>query len=254
MSSQKPCLGASKHKIEENKYMGLSSTLKLNCARAVINYRPLYSVLSLVSLSLLLGLLQGCQSSPQKQYYVLTTANEQPLLKLETEQAGINTTELKQTIGVGPVEIPEYLHLSQILYQAEDGSLQRMANSYWAEPLTQGIARVISLNLSQGDTSRNLILFPWRADNRPRYSVNIKLLSLNINASQTQRVAKLVANWELKDTNNINYLAREHFSATINAQPDAPGLTQAYSALLAQLTEQIGAQIEAQVEVELATK
>lgn len=226
--------------------MGLSSTLKRNCAHKAINFRPLnfrplYSVLSLVSLSLLFALLLGCQSSPQKQYYVLTAPNEPAQVRLGTEQQRVNTKELKQTIGIGPVEIPEYLHLSQILYQAQDGSLQRMANSYWAEPLTQGIARVISLNLSQGDTSRNLILFPWRADNRPRYSVNIKLLSLNIDSSQTQRVAKLVANWELKDTNNINYLAREHFSATINAQPDAPGLTQAYSALLAQLTEQIEA-------------
>jgi uncharacterized lipoprotein YmbA len=247
MSSQKPYLGASKHKIEEeNKYMGQFSKQKNTCDGSALNFRPLnfrplYLLLSLVSLSLLLGLVQGCQSSPLKQYYVLTAADEQPPLRLETEQTSINTTELKQTIGIGPVEIPEYLHLSQILYQAEDGSLQRMDNSYWAEPLDQGIARVISLNLSLGDSSRNLISFPWRADNRPRYSVNIKLLSLNINASQTQRVAELVANWELKDTSNINYIARKHFSATVNAQPNAAGLTQAYSALLAQLTEQIGA-------------
>ncbi|PKG77621.1 hypothetical protein CXF80_04435 [Shewanella sp. Actino-trap-3] len=175
---------------------------------------------------LALSLLFGCQSSPTKQYFVLTAIPSQI-------EAG--STRLDRDIGIGPVEIAEYLNFTQVVYQREDGSLQRFTNSYWAEPLDQGISRVIRLNLSQGDRSRNLILFPWRADNRPQYSIKIKIISLNrdgINAS-------IKTNWELIDIRSNRHIERQHFAATTEAGSTAAELVNAYSYLLAQLAQEM---------------
>jgi uncharacterized lipoprotein YmbA len=175
---------------------------------------------------LALSLLFGCQSSPTKQYFVLTAIPSQI-------EAG--STRLDRDIGIGPVEIAEYLNFTQVVYQREDGSLQRFTNSYWAEPLDQGISRVIRLNLSQGDRSRNLILFPWRADNRPQYSIKIKIISLNrdgVNAS-------IKTNWELIDIPSNRHIERQHFAATTEAGSTAAELVKAYSYLLAQLAQEI---------------
>jgi len=180
---------------------------------------------------LALSLLAGCQSSPTKQYFVLT-AMPSPI------EAG--STRLVRNIGIGPVDIAEYLNLTQVVYQLNDGSLQRFANSYWAEPLEQGISRVISVNLSQGDPSRNLISFPWRADNRPQYSIKIKVISLNRDGIH----AKINANWELLNIPLNRYVERQHFAAVTTAGSTAAELVNAYSDLLAQLAQEIDTSLQ----------
>ncbi|MBB1439935.1 membrane integrity-associated transporter subunit PqiC [Shewanella sp. SG41-4] len=175
---------------------------------------------------LLLSLVSGCQSSPEKQYFVLTAMPSQMVS---------GSTALEHDIGIGPIDVAEYLHFTQLMYQLDDGSLQRFANSYWAEPLEQGISRVMSINLSQGDRRRNLVLFPWRANNTPQYSIKIKVTSLNRDGNN----ARLNANWEL--TNNLLHqtLAKQNFIAVTNAGSTTAELVSAYSNLLAQLAKEI---------------
>ncbi|MGI2225154.1 PqiC family protein [Shewanella frigidimarina] len=175
---------------------------------------------------LLLSLVSGCQSSPEKQYFVLTAMPSQMVF---------GSTALEHDIGIGPIDIAEYLHFTQLMYQLDDGSLQRFANSYWAEPLEQGISRVMSINLSQGDRRRNLVLFPWRANNTPQYSIKIKVTSLNRDGNN----ARLNANWELTNNPLNQTLAKQNFIAVTNAGSTATELVSAYSNLLALLAKEI---------------
>ena len=175
---------------------------------------------------LLLSLVSGCQSSPEKQYFVLTAMPSQMVS---------GSTPLEHDIGIGPIDVAEYLHFTQLMYQLDDGSLQRLANSYWAEPLEQGISRVMSINLSQGDRRRNLVLFPWRANNTPQYSIKIKVTSLNRDGNN----ARLNANWELTNNSLHQTLAKQNFIAVTNAGSTAAELVSAYSNLLAQLAKEI---------------
>ena len=175
---------------------------------------------------LLLSLVSGCQSSPEKQYFVLTAMPSQMVS---------GSTALEHDIGIGPIDVAEYLHFTQLMYQLDDGSLQRLANSYWAEPLEQGISRVMSINLSQGDRRRNLVLFPWRANNTPQYSIKIKVTSLNRDGNN----ARLNANWELTHNSLHQTLAKQNFIAVTNAGSTAAELVSAYSNLLAQLAKEI---------------
>ena len=184
--------------------------------------RSLYWSVSL----LVLSLTSGCQSSPPKQYFVLTA----PSLQIEP-----GSTSVEYDIGIGPIEIPEYLNFTQMVYPLEDGSLQRMANSYWAEPLDQGIGRVVSINLNQSDHSRKLVLFPWGAENSPQYSVKIKLMSL----SRDSNNVRLNVYWDLIDNQVNRHITQQHFTAVTKAGATAPDMVSAYSHLLTQLSEQI---------------
>src|SRR5690606_25921034 len=115
------------------------------------------------------SLLYGCQQSPRKNYFLL----DSPTV---TTSASENITSL---IGIGPITLAEYLHRLQVVYQADDGKLIMADNDYWAEPLDNGIARAIALNLTQRDSSRGFIHFPWRADTRPAYSFRVHVHSLS---------------------------------------------------------------------------
>src|SRR6478609_4538123 len=87
-------------------------------------------------------LLMACQHSPKKNYFYLSPVTE----KTATQASG---NEASQLIGIGPIEIAEYLIRSQIIENQTDNTLTLAENAYWAEPLDKSIARVVSLNLTQ---------------------------------------------------------------------------------------------------------
>ncbi|ABE53957.1 protein of unknown function DUF330 [Shewanella denitrificans OS217] len=185
------------------------------------------------------ALLTGCQTSPQKNYYVLTSAAPPRLA---------SNTSLELAIGIGPISIPEYLHFTQLVYQTQAGYLHRFDNSYWAEPLDQGINRILGLNLTQASPSRQLVQFPWRLENRPQYSISINILNLNLMEGQ----ASLQAVWTLKDLSSTTKAIPaspqkdgqgQHFQASVPAEQSATGLVMAYSQLLQLLSEQINASL-----------
>jgi uncharacterized protein len=190
-------------------------------------------------LALQVALLTGCQTSPQKNYYVLTSSATPRLA---------NNTNIELAIGLGPVTIPEYLHFTQLVYQTQAGYLQRLDNSYWAEPLEQGISRILGLNLTQASPTRQLVQFPWSMENRPDYSIRIDILSLNLMEDQ----ASLQAVWTLKPLSSeadIIHATPQHqgqyFQAKVPAEQGAIGLVKAYSQLLQQLSEKIDTSIKA---------
>ncbi|MBB1268202.1 membrane integrity-associated transporter subunit PqiC [Shewanella sp. SR44-3] len=191
----------------------------------------LWLVIALQSL-----LLMSCQSSVPKNYYVLTS---------EPVTIPTSSTPLEIKVGMGIVDIPEYLHFTQLVYQTQDGQLQRLANSYWAEPLDQGISRVLRLNLTQAAPNRQLIQYPWRSDNRPKYSIKINILTMNLADNQ----ARIEALWTLTDLSEkagTTANSGQRFSASLAAEPSATGLVKAYSQLLQRLSMEIDQALKTQ--------
>lgn len=174
-------------------------------------------------------LLMACQHSPRKNYYYLT-----PTLEAEktTTQHTNNTLQL---IGIGPVEIAEYLTRSQIIDNQADNTLTMSENAYWAEPLDKSVTRVIALNLTQLNNSRSFVNFPWRGDSKPHYSLRLHIDNL----SRSGKNASINATWELVDHNNKNTVVRHNFLRSLPAETGAKGLAQAYSQLLAELAKEM---------------
>ena len=94
-----------------------------------------YSILLLLPL-----LLSACLSTPPSHYYLLSAHD------------GDQPTGVNPSVGIGPISLPEYLNRNSMVYRREDNQLQIAGYERWAEPLTDGILRVIGLNLAMAFT------------------------------------------------------------------------------------------------------
>lgn len=176
---------------------------------------------TLVASCLIGGLLMGCQQSPHKQYYLLsaTTAH--------TNQAAVIT----QTVGLGPIEVAEYLQRSQLIVNRDANSLQMATNAYWGEPLEKGITRVLSINLMNQQSNRLIELFPWRSDSVPPISIRLQIHELQIINGN----AVINASWKLIDTQSKKMLTQHHYSQVKPCDEEPRAIAEAYSAILADL-------------------
>lgn len=188
----------------------------------------------IIVLTLACSFLLACQSSPRKNYYYLNTlAAEQKAIQPSTEN-------ITTVIGIGPIEIADYLNRSQIVYSQNNSfeannSLTVSDNDYWAEPLDKGIARVLALNLTQRDSSRSFVYFPWRSDSKPHYSLRVQIQSLTRNNSD----ASIIATWELMNNTTKTNLQRRNFIRSTPVNSGAKELAQAYSKLFAELAAEM---------------
>ncbi len=176
----------------------------------------------------------ACQHSPQKNYYYLTAMDNSELNANNTASSNII-----QVIGIGPIEIPEYLSRSQIIDNQTNNTLVMANNAYWAEPLDKSIARVISLNLIHMNNARSFVDFPWRNDSKPRYSIRLHIDDL----SRAGKNVKINATWELMDNGNKSNLLRKNFTHSTTADSGAKALALAYSKLLANLAEEMNTEL-----------
>ncbi len=180
------------------------------------------------------SLFLSCQHSPQKNFYYLTAQ-----LDREKNQAHTENNNINQLIGIGPIDIADYLNRSQIIDNQSNNSLNMSDNAFWAEPLDKSIARVTALNLTQANSTRNFVYFPWRIDSKPRFSIRIRVDELSRTANQ----AKLNANWELMDNETKRNLLRKNFTRSTSVNSGAKALAQAYSTLLAELAGEMDAEL-----------
>lgn len=197
---------------------------------------------TILFIALSCSLLLACQHSPQKNYYYLTAqlnAEQNGTITSEQQATPTDNNQTNQLLGIGPIEIADYLHRSQIIDNQSNNSINMAENAFWAEPLDKSIARVIALNLTQVNSSRNFVYFPWRSDSKPRYSLRVRVDEL----SRTSNHAKLNANWELVDNDTKSNLLRKNFIHSTSVDSGAKALAQAYSKLLADLSKEIDAEL-----------
>ncbi|QEI12137.1 membrane integrity-associated transporter subunit PqiC [Cellvibrio japonicus] len=179
-----------------------------------------------LGLILLCSLFMACQHSPRQNYYLLSA----PAVSTPDQQA------IEQVIGIGPLEIADYLKRKHMVSVRPDQSLQIAANDFWAEPLDKGIIRVLALNLTQQNPSRMVLPFPWRSDSRPPLSVRLQVHSLNLD----NEGASIHVTWEIFDNQARATLNRQHFIRRIPCERQAAAMAKAYGDLLAALAQEIG--------------
>lgn len=103
-----------------------------------------------------LMLLAACGSSPQHNFYLLSA-----------ESRG-GATGQSPSLGIGPIEIPEYLNRSSLVFSRGSNQLHIASFERWAEPLDDGIQRVLGLNLAAQLGTQNIRPYPWQRLSAPR--------------------------------------------------------------------------------------
>ena len=180
-------------------------------------------------------LLAGCGSTPPSNYYLLSSPGNAP------------PDGMVPALGIGPVEIPEYLKRNGLVYRIGDNRLQISDSERWGEPLEEGVRRVLSLNLAGLLDTGNLSYYPFHSQRPPDYGVTVNVLNLDVDEQQ----AALVAEWLVYRPATGEPVGRR-ISQLQFALPGAglapEGVAPAYSALLYQLSQLIAAVISADLD------
>jgi uncharacterized lipoprotein YmbA len=188
-----------------------------------------------VALAASATLLSSCNTGLPTRLYVLT-----PLTRVESvpQASGVRGV----SIGVGPVELPQYVNRLQIVTGHNSTELQSAAGAEWAEPLPDGFTRILAENLSLLLATDRVAIFPWKSF-VPEYQVVIEVTHF---LGQPGGEVSLVALWSILRKNGTEALVSKKSSfreSTGSAEYEA--LAAAMSRTVAALSRDIAAVVMA---------
>jgi uncharacterized lipoprotein YmbA len=105
------------------------------------------------------------------------------------------TIRFHATVGVGPVLLPDYLDRLQVVTRTPSGELAVSDTQRWAEPLQEGLIRVLDENLSALLGTERIVRFPWPRSLTPEYQVALEVLRFE---SGPDAMLRLDARWWLR--------------------------------------------------------
>ena len=176
----------------------------------------------------------GKQSSPTRLYTLTAMAREgspQP-----TAGQGL-------AIGVGPVELPEYVNRPQMVTGDSGNELRRAEFEQWAEPLETNFTRVLAANLSTLLRTDRVAVFPWKGPVPLDYQVVVEVTHFLGNPNGS---VSLIALWRVLGKEGREALVSRQSTFTESTGSQEYGaLAAALSRTVASLSRDIGATITA---------
>jgi len=170
----------------------------------------------------------ACQNSPRKEYFALNAA-------IPDATTSFGSINIEKVIGIGPITIPEYLQHSRVSYWKTPLQLSLQENHYWAEPLEQGISRVLRLHVQTAYPQWRVVQFPWSSNQRPSYSIRVDIQRLDAFSDH----AVIEAGIDTVDMKTNKITASKQFSARVSSTNNSTDIARAYSELLQQLANDI---------------
>lgn len=159
-------------------------------------------MLKYVKRTLVLSLLAGaaCKATPPTNFYVLTSLADADAPAAEsTERA-----EKGALIEVGPVELPSYLDQAAIVTRASTNTLAMATFDHWAEPLQDGVARVLAEDLAHLRPDARIAVFPWKRAGPVDVQVIVRAHRFEVASDE----ARLAVEWRLVSGDGVEILSR----------------------------------------------
>jgi len=186
---------------------------------------------------LLALMVAGCRSStPPVEFYTLASL---PGMEMEShEQSAVRDI----TIGIGPVQLPQFLNRPQIVIRSGPNKLTVSEFHRWGGYFDQDFLRVLAQDISILMPTNRVIEFPWedRADPDYRIAFNVQQFD-----GQPGNSVLLNAIWTIKERKGTKDL---YAKRSIIRQPvsgnDYEALVAAHSQALAALSREIAAAIK----------
>jgi uncharacterized lipoprotein YmbA len=144
-------------------------------------------------------------------------------------------------LGVGPLHLPSYLAVSEIQVRTSPTELLRLPVDRWAEPLSDGILRVLAQDLSAVLGTRDVVLFPWYAEQQPELQVSVSIRRFEIDP---EGAALLEARYEVTRPGHGGPATLRDFA--VRKAPSGPGTAASVAALseaLADLARDVAAHV-----------
>jgi len=194
------------------------------------------------------GLMAACSLNPKEdptRYYVLSTLSDDPALYESAGLRGASPEEaarssgppVELSIGIGPVTLPAYLKRTRMVTRRADNELHFLETERWAEPLEDALQHALAGNVGMILGASDMVLHPWYATHRPKYSVSVNVLRFE---RDPEGAVSLAAQWEILDPAG-EIIARDVFRETQPAvNPSIGASVNAQSHLVAALSRRIG--------------
>jgi uncharacterized lipoprotein YmbA len=187
-----------------------------------------------IALAALAALAAGCT--------ILAPAPDPSRFFVLAALAGPSSGASQLALGVGPVRLAAYLAVPEIQVRASATEVRRGSVDRWAEPLEEGIARVLAQDLSARLGTRDVVLFPWYADQRPACQVQVSVRRFELEPDGS---GLLEARYEVDDlAGSRGRLVRDVELRRPAAGPDTAASVAALSEALAALSEQIATDVQ----------
>jgi hypothetical protein len=176
-------------------------------------------------------LLAGCSSTPATKFYKLNSLpsgqQENPVLFPGEDMA----------IGVGPVELPEFLDRPQIVTRKSQNQLEISEFHRWAASFPRDFSRVLAKNISTLLPADRVAVYPWGDTFSPTYQIKLNVEQFD---GQLGGQGFLRVIWSVMGQEEANELV---VRKTLIEQPVLPhdyaGLVAAQSNALATLSREI---------------
>ena len=125
---------------------------------------------TLLVLEVLVIILLGCSHSASTRYFDLGTLPERGVPERR---------DACDSIGIGPVKIPEYLDRSGIVTRLTSHELMVAEFNKWAEPLEENLPRVLAENLSSLLCTKTVLIFPWKGSIPLDYRIYVDVIRMD---------------------------------------------------------------------------
>jgi uncharacterized lipoprotein YmbA len=176
------------------------------------------------------AIVAGCSVlSPQpdrSRFYILSPVAESSGLAATSAATAPNR---QLTIGVGPVEFPDYLRRLSVVTRVGPNRVELSDDKRWAEPLDKNFTRVLSENLATLLDTQRIEKYPWPLATKIDYQIEVDVQRFE---TTSDGQAQLVARWAIRDGRSEKIL---HASRTTAAAPAGADETSASSALSSEL-------------------
>ena len=116
----------------------------------------------------LVSIIVSCSSTPATQFYKL---NSLP----STQQENPALPGMDIAIGVGPVELPEFLDRPQIVTRKSQNQLEISEFHRWAASFPRDFSRVLAKNISTLLPTDRVALYPWDDTFSPTYQIKLEV-------------------------------------------------------------------------------
>lgn len=178
-------------------------------------------------------LLGACASSPPVQFYALDTV---------PRTSGPKGGDI--TIGLGPMNFPDYLKRPQIVTRTDGSEMIIDEFQRWAEPVDRSFNRILAANMDDMLESAVVVVFPYNMNIRIDMRVIGRVFRFDTN---TAGLAVLDVQWAAGDGkgNNIVEPRRSHYEARTADPQDYDAIVMALNETLDAFSRDVAAALEA---------
>lgn len=166
--------------------------------------KSIFSRSAIIVLVILGTVLSGCITTNPSQpanFYMLSPMSE------SKEAPQVEIGEGCFAIGVGPVQIPEYLNRPQIVSRKSTIELFLDEFNKWAEPLEDNFTRVLAENLANILCTDPVAIFPFRGSIPVDYRVTVDVIRFD---GMLGKDITLIARWAIfgKERDELHSIRR----------------------------------------------